>query len=190
MRNEVEDLAQWLDTETRAILCADPPDKLIATATTSFSLLLILRGKDEFRITEVVSAIRSFAPPQTAKLPFVVAQNLELDEATAGQLALVACDCITAFVRDEVVNVAAAETFWQLHKEILSSPEFEQVSVQIESIPESVDGRKFRERFFGATVVRTPARVKVFRKKARLMELWATRIGATVITENIIAAKD
>jgi hypothetical protein len=190
MRNEVEDLANWLDSETRAVLCADPPDKLIATATTSFSLLLIVRGKDEFRVTEIVSAIRSFAPPQTIDLPFVVAQNLELDEAIAGQLALVACDCISAFVRDEVVNAAATETLRQLHKEILSSPEFEQVSVQIESIPESADGRQFRERFFGATIVRTPSKVKVFRKKARLIELWAKRIGATVFMENTIAAKD
>jgi hypothetical protein len=109
---------------------------------------------------------------------------LELNEATAGQLALVCCDCISAFVRDEVVDTSAKETFQRIQNEITASPEFQLVTAQIDDIPASEPGRRFCHQFFGlAAGITFPNKFNVYRKKARLMELWAKRIGVKVITK-------
>lgn len=180
MHDWLDEIRDWLDTETKAILYPDRPDKLIASATDSFSLLLLHKGKDEGRIREVALAIRKFSPP-VSNYPFVVGQGMELEDVLAGQFALACCDCVTAFVRDEIVDESASMTFQNLYNEILGSPEFQHVSVSIEHIPNSHEGRRFCWQFFGlATGLAIPTTMNMFRKKARLMDRWAKKVGAIV----------
>jgi hypothetical protein len=180
MRERLDEIREWLDTETKAVLCPDPPEKLVASATVSFSLLLVTKGKDEQRIADIVSAIQRSAPPKTLDYPFVVGQQMNLEEALAGQFALACCDCVAAFVRDDIVDESAIKAFRQIHSEVLSSPEFEQVAMRIEFIPNTEQGHRFCWQFFGlASGLQIPVTINMYRKKARLMEHWAKRIGAS-----------
>jgi hypothetical protein len=185
MQDCLDEIREWLDRETKAILCHDLPDKAIASATMLYSLLLIDKGEDEQRIKEVVSAIRATAPPTTSDYPFVVGQQMTLEDAPAGQFALACCDCVTAFVRDEIVDDSAIKAFRRIHSEVMKSPEFERIVVQTDFIPDSEQGRRFGWQFFGlATGLQFPTIRSVYRKKARLMEHWAKKAGVTLLVRD------
>jgi hypothetical protein len=185
MHDWLDEIRPWLDTETKAILYPDPPDKLVALATESYSLLLLQEGVDEDRINDVVLAIQKIAPPLT-DLPFVISQQLELEDALAAQFALACCDCVSAFVRDEIVNESATETFRQLHRAVLISTEFQLVPVKIEHIPDSPLGRQICWQFFGlATGLEAPTTITMYRKKARLLKQSAKKVGAKISCDEI-----
>jgi hypothetical protein len=180
MATFLEEIRGWLDTETRAILCPVPPQKLVSVGVESYSLLLLKNGEDQERTDDIVTAIRDHAPP-TLEYPFVIGQGMDLDDALAGQFALACCDCVGAFVADELVNQSALDLFRQLLSEVLSSPEFERVQVNVEHIPQTDVGRRFSWQFFGlATGLPAPATYVMYRKKERLMEHCAAKAGAAV----------
>ena len=104
MQEWLDEIRDLLDTETKAELCPDPPDKLVAIGIESYSLLLLNKGTDERRINPVVAGIRKHATEGQSDYPFIVARQLTLDNAIAGQLALACCDCVSAFIRDELVE--------------------------------------------------------------------------------------
>ncbi len=163
------------------MLCANPPDKLIATETDSYSLLLLHKGNDDPRVEETLAAIRQYASPELKEYPFIVGQHMTIEDALAGQFALACCDCITAFVRDEVICSSTTKVYRQLYNEVMRSSEFKTVTVEIEYVPLTDQGRRFCWQFFGlATGMPTTSVVGMFRKKARLITHWASKIGAVV----------
>jgi hypothetical protein len=178
MSTFIEQIRDWLDTETRAMLCAEPPQKITAIGIESYSLLLLKHGNDRRRTEDVVTMIRTDNPILLVDYPFVVAQEMTLDEALAGQFALACCDCISAVVRDEVICGASRDYLNSLNKQVKESSEFEMVGVTITQIPHTEEGRRFCWQFLGlAAGMAVPAARQFFRKKARLMQHWAERCG-------------
>lgn len=171
-------MREWLDTETKALLCADPPEKSTAIAAEGYSLLLVRRGLDEQRLEDVVGMIQKENPVVLVEYPFVVAQEMTLEEALAGQFALACCDCISAFVSDEVVCNCDPNYLQELNRQVMQSPEFKFINVTILHIPHTEESHRFCWQFLGlAAGVPAPTTRLVFRKKARLMEHWAKRSG-------------
>lgn len=171
---------EWLDTETKSILCREPPEKTAPPQTEGYSLLLLEKGTDERRIDEVVAAIQRGTPAIPDDRPFVIARQLCLDDALAGQFALACCDCVTAFVRDAVICDSDCDYLRQLYGQVMGSPEFASVLVELLSVPVTDDGRRFCWQFLGLATPAVPATFRVFRKKARLMEHWAKKTGVVV----------
>ena len=103
----------------------------------------------------------------------------------AGQFALSCCDCISAFIPDDVVYDANVGYLHELSEAVMHSPEFEPITVRLISIAPSDKGRQFSWQFLGVAVgMATPADILVHRKKARLMMHWApkcdVRLGVDV----------
>jgi hypothetical protein len=181
MSEWLDELREWLDTETKSILWVTPPTGSIALDRNSYSLLLLQKGNDEARIEEVVTALRSVGTETSTDYPFVVGQGWTLDDALVGQFALVCCDCVSAFVRDEIVDASAVNVYRQLHREVMSSHEFASVEVVVELIPDTGEGRRFGWQFLGwAAGFPTPTALRIRRKKARLMEHWGRKTGVNV----------
>ena len=108
----------------------------------------------------------------------MIAQQLTLDNVLTGQFALSCCDCISAFVPDEIVYDENAPYLQQVSDEVVSSREFEYVTARLTHIPLSDRGRRYAWRFLGTAVgVSLPLEFEVFRKKARLMGHWARKCG-------------
>lgn len=171
----------WLDTETRSILSEVPPSKESAADLNSYSLLLLKQGDDRRRIEESVAGLQQGSAGLTNEPPSVVARGMTLDEALAGQFALACCDCVSAFVVDEVADQAEEEYLSKLYDAVKQSTEFESVNVEVRSVPNSELGRKFSWQFLGlAVAVPRPCEVRVYRKKARLMQHWAARCGVQI----------
>lgn len=178
MRTFFDEMRDWLDTETRAMLYPEPPEKVVQVGIESYSLLLLHQGADGPRIAEVVAAIQDCFPPLLDRFPFVIGSEMELEDALAGQFAFACCDCVTAFVRDELIKNAAASVFRQLHSEIMQSREFQSIEVEVSEIPQTEAARRFCWQFFGmATGLKIPAVIRTYRKKARMMEHWAPKAG-------------
>ena len=116
MSTFVEEIREWLDTETRAILCRESPKKYTAVGTQAYSLLLVLQGNDKPRTEEVVKAIRQHNPVLLVDYPFVMAQEMTLNEALAGQFALALLRLrLSAFVPDGIVCNAGSHYLQQLN---------------------------------------------------------------------------
>jgi hypothetical protein len=185
MSDFLHQIQDWLDTETRAMLCPSPPPKQTAIGTEAYSLLLLKHGSDTPRVEETVAQIRDHNPVLLMDVPFVVAQEMTLNEALAGQFALACCDCVSAFVRDDVICNATRKELQQLSQEITSSSEFSPVELTILTMPNTDQARRFCWQFLGlAAGVKIPSTRKVFRKKARLMCHWAERSGIETSVED------
>lgn len=174
----------WLDTETRAILCNSPPTIQTAVGAKGYSLLFVRAGPDESRAIQAVAEIRQHGATNLSGMPAVIAQQLTLDDAMAGQFALSCCDCISAFVADEVVCDANADYLRELTNAVTDSPEFEPITVKLVFVPPTTLGRKFCWQFLGVAVgIATPSEIQVHRKKARLMLHWAARCDVDMKVE-------
>lgn len=169
----------WIDPETQAILRGNHPSTDDAIATQGFSLLLVLRGHDHTRAQEAIDNIQHLGGFNETLLPNVVAQNLSLRQALAGQFALSCCDCISALLRDEIVVAGNLSYLDEVSREVAASREYGLVDIQLEFVPDSGLGREFCWQFFGyAKGLAFPVKASVFRKKARLMKHWAAKCGA------------
>jgi hypothetical protein len=183
MQEWLDQIRDSLDTETKSELCSEPPDKLIDVETESYSLLLLNKGTDERRIEPVVAAIRKHAIESQSEYPFIIARQLTLDDAIAGQLALACCDCVSAFIRDELVEDHATEVFRQLYRDVMTSREFQLMDVCVNHFPQTDVARQICWQFFGlASGIECPATFRMYRKKARMLTLWARELKAVVIS--------
>jgi hypothetical protein len=186
MQEWLDEIRDLLDTEMKAVLCPDPPDKLIAIGTESYSLLLLNKGSDERRTDAVAAAIRKHGNDGQSGYPFIIARQLNLDDAIAGQLALVCCDCVSAFVRDELVEERTREVFRELYCEVMNSREFQLVDVRVNHFPQTDLGRRFCWQFFGlASGIACPATFRMYRKKARLLTLWSKELNADIVSNEV-----
>ena len=115
-------------------------------------MLLLKVGDDCHRIQQVVSDIcptHAEGVKDFVGVPIVIARKMSLDDVMAGQFALACCDCVSAFVVDEVVDDGNAEYLLQLSEAVKNSDEFEVVAIKLILIPTTEAGRHFSWQFLG-----------------------------------------
>lgn len=169
---------EWLDPETRGLLHKSPPGLETAVDCRGYSLLLLHAGPDTNRIVDVVADIQRMGAHNQTSIPVVIAQQLTLDEAMAGQFALCCCDCVSALVDDNLVRDDDPAIVEDLSEIVTSSAEFSPVTIRLISIPQTELGRRFSWQFLGSAVgVAMPAELTVHSKKAQLMIHWAVKCG-------------
>ena len=168
---------QWLDTETRERLQADLP-KFTEVAEAAVSVILLRAGADSRRIEKVVMELARLTTPPQPSMPLVVCQGLTLDDAMIAQAAFACCDSVAVFVRDELTEQMSYEAFLELQSEVEQSAEYQPVRVRLESMPRNEQTRRFFWIFLGLAVgLDLPTEVVAYRKKARLMQHWASHLG-------------
>lgn len=184
-------MSSWLDTETRALLHRSPPDKLAPPDTAGFTLVVIsIYGQDNTRVARAVKRIQStsqHASPRSLSrsLPSAVAAKLSHADALLGQFELISSDAISVFISDDVFDEGSPEYLRELYAQLLHGSEFEFVSLHIESIPATDGGDDFIDQFLGSRDSSQSQVLKMPRKKARIMEHWAGKIGGRLTWSNI-----
>ena len=186
-------MSSWLDTETKALLRKSPPDKLAPPDTAGFTLVVLsIYGHDNTRIVRAINRILRTSQDAAHRLlknplPFAVKAGLLHADALLGQFELISSDAISVFLNDEVFNGASQKYLKKLYAELLQGlqgSEFEVVFLRIESIPSSDRGDEFIDQFLGTDDSWRSQVLKVPRKKARIMEHWANKIGGLVTWSN------
>jgi hypothetical protein len=186
-------MSTWLDTETKALLQQVPPEKYAPPTTGTFALVLLKKGKDFVRLAEAFTRIPPhLAPAKAADLvtrscPLPIASGLSLGDALLGQFELVCCDSISVFLKVEVLSSATGAYLARLYSQVQSSSEFEDVIVRVTAIPNTDQGKRIVQQFFGGAEKVSVAdgtgysyAGAMMRKKARIMAHWAGKIGAEV----------
>lgn len=169
----------WLDTQTKAQLAADPPDKLAPPIVSGFSLVLLQRGPDRLRVERILTRLVVNLASISTECPCVVRRGLSLADALLGQFEFICADSISIFVGDEVAQNAPPTYLNDLFGRLRKSPEFQLVTVCVRSVPDDDRGIRFLEQFFGHAL-KLPATQVVAYKKARIMQHWASKLGAVV----------
>lgn len=189
---ETERLSPWLDTETKAMLQQAPPEKYAPSDTDTFTLVLLRKGRDLRRVSQALQKLPGLSSEKAEHLvgsccPLPVARGLSIYDALLGQFELVCSDSVSVFLRDGVVWPAQGDYLARLYPQFESSPEFESVIVDVRSIPRTEQGERIVRQFFGgmeADSDRVNAGFsfhgKMMRKKARIMEYWAKKLGAQI----------
>ena len=186
-------MSTWLDTETKAILQRSPPEKLAPPDTGPFALVLLATQRESReRLVAAVERVRETTRDEALKilaqpLPVVVKWGLSHEDALLGQFEFIACDAISVFLANEVVCNAPKGYLDELYATVRRSQEFELVSIRIESMPVDPKGRDFVDRFIGVAAPQFPLELTAMKKKARIMEHWATKIGGRVVVGKEVA---
>ena len=178
----------WLDTETKAVLQKSPPEKLAPATTETFSIVVIDRSfrpipsrhlRAYYRVLGTSIGDATEILKQT--IPFILKRRLTLPDAMLAQFELICCDIISAFVSDTVISNADPEYLSGLWNSLKTGEEFEKQWVTIDNAPENACGADFLEQFVGVQAMDFPIEITAMRKKARIMQHWAKKIGATVV---------
>ena len=172
----------WLDTQTKAQLGACPPEKLAPPTVAGYSLVLLERGPDRRRVDETLQRIIGDASFALPRCPVVVQSDLSLTDALQGQFDLICADSVSVFLADEVVQNATKKYLNEIFRSFCLSPEFQQVRVRVESVPQNDDGARFLRQFFGE-MLSPPFRQVAARKKAHIMQHWGIKLGAVIECE-------
>lgn len=178
----------WLDTETKSILWKEPEPKLATPKAGEFDLILFKEGMDFKRLVRALARTNQCTEAEATnlacrRLPYVVSHGLTEAEALYGQFELICCDNISAFFRSGIVSGANMPNHMDtLFRNILASPEFRPVKIDVVSIPQNESGEEFVDQFLGLPFPpKNPLTgITVPFKKARIMHNWATRIGAQI----------
>jgi hypothetical protein len=186
----------WLDTETKALLQHVPPEKNAPPYTGKFSLVLLKKGKDVTRLEQALARIHGISSPKAAILvtqhcPLPISMGLSSADALLGQFELICCDSVSIFVKTEVISSATGSYLSRLYSQIQSSTEFEEVIIDVHSIPNNEQGKRLLHQFFGdheeiscdANKGYSLKKI-IMRKKARILEHWARKIGAEALIED------
>lgn len=175
----------WLDTETKELLQRVHDDKLAPPKTAEFALVLLRKGPDQQRLVDAIVEINKCSEADAAVLasratPVTINPDLKEAEALWGQFELVCCDAVSIFLRSEVVEQNDRAYLWPLFKKVSESSEFRATIVSIIRVPATESGEKFLEQFVGAAALNRvfPMTLTLPFKKARIMEHWASRVGA------------
>jgi hypothetical protein len=214
-------MSAWLDTETKALLQKVPPEKLAIPGTDTFTLVVLKCTGDRNRLAQLMARIAGWgrAPPgglssadavrarsiaatvgvSNERAAFLayrgagpLVAGLSFADALLGQFDLVCRDSVSVFLNDEVVSSATKEYLNELYSQVQSSPEFDETTIRVTSIPDTESGGRFVDQFLGdeqRVLFNERGRQysfegKVMRKKARIMEHWGRKIGAEVTTAN------
>jgi hypothetical protein len=177
----------WLDTQTKEILQKVVEPRLAPPKTAEFTLVLVRKGIDHARLVRAVCRINECDEPEAVKLvaqrtPVRVNSDLSEGDALWGQFELICCDAVSIFIRNEVLDQMDLAEFQSLVQKTSQSTEFQPTTVTISEIPRTEPGLSFVDQFLGsfdpAKISVLPATVIVPFKKARIMQHWATRVGA------------
>jgi hypothetical protein len=172
----------WLDLETRSLLNKVPYRPETSVDCRGYSLLLLRAGPDTSRIVQAVADIQRLGSKNSTNIPIVIAQQLTIDEAMAGQFSLCCCDCISGFVDDNLVHNDDETLADDVTSIVVNCEEFSLVSLRVNHVPPTEAGRRFAWQFLGCAIgVSTPLDLTVYYKKARLMSHWAPRCGVDII---------
>jgi hypothetical protein len=180
----------WLDTKTKALLQRSPPEKLAPPGTATFALILLaVGGGDRSALVRAVQRVAEASAGQAerllrGRLPVCVRKGLTYVDGQIGQFELICCDAASVIIADDVVANARADYLAGLLDGFRKIDEFELVTVRIDSVPNSPSGQEFCNRFLGGRTPVSTAVVRLMRKKVRIMQHWAARIGGqmTVIS--------
>lgn len=185
-------MSKWLDTETKALLQQVPPEKCAPPVIGTFTLVLLEKGKDRAWVERSLAKVPGISNEKASNFmsqacPLPIAGGLLITDALLGQFELVCSDSVSIFLSDDVVSSGGRYYLSDLYAQICSSSEFESLPVQIDFVPESDLGRRFVDQFLGGVadaalcgVGGHAYRGTMMRKKARIMNHWAKKIGAQV----------
>jgi hypothetical protein len=179
-------MTTWLDTETRAMLQREPPKKLAPPDTATFALVLLaVPERGQTQLLKAIERATECSPQEALRIlgrkpPLPLKAGLSHEDAMLGQFELVCCDAVSVFLADDILTHAARNYLPDLYEQLLKSPEFEPVSVLVESVPANPRGEKFLGQFLDRTECAFPIKLQTLRKKARIMEHWAAKIGGRV----------
>lgn len=177
----------WLDTQTKEILQKVAEPKLAPPIAVEFTLVLVRKGADRDRLVRAICRINECKEPEAVKLaarrtPVRINSDLSERDALWGQFELICCDAVSIFIRSEILDQMDLAEFQSLVEKTSHSTEFQPTSVIISEIPQTQSGRSFVDQFLAivepAKVAILPFTVIVPFKKARIMQHWATRVGA------------
>jgi len=175
----------WLDTQTKELLQKARNEKPAPSKTAEFALVLLRKGLDHQRLVDSLREIRKCSDSEAVRLaarpaPFTIHPDLTEEEALWGQFELICCDAVSIYLRSEVIEQNDSSYLLPLFKKILESSEFKPATVTITQVPATESGEKFLEQFAGDSALKRPFPVTftVAFKKARIMEHWASRVGA------------
>jgi hypothetical protein len=188
-------MSEWLDTETKAMLQQSPPEKLAPPDTGMFTLVLLEKGNDRDWITRALRRIPGMRVERATVLaerscPVVVAAGLSLADAMLGQFELICCDSVSVFLKDEIVAFGDRQYLDALYQQVRNSPEFQPIAVTVGSLTGATSIAQFLYQFLGApdasaAILAGHLRYdRMMRKKARIMEHWARKIGVEVLVAN------
>jgi hypothetical protein len=179
-------MMDWLDTETKALLQKLPPEKLAPPDTVAFTLVMLaVRGQNRHGLVRAVRQAAQVSAEEaerilTRGLPLSVKTGLSYADAQIAQFELICCDAVSVIIVDDVVAGAPADYLRELYADLQNIDEFELVPVRINYIPDDPGGKAFCDRFLDGRRPNLPAVVELMRKKARIMEHWARKIGGSV----------
>jgi hypothetical protein len=175
----------WLDTQTKAILQRVQDDKLAPAKTAEFALVLLRKGSDQQRLVDAIVEINKCSEADAGVLasrttPVTINTGLREEDALWGQFELVCCDAVGIFLRSEVLEQNDGSYLRPLFKKVSESSEFRPATVSILRVPTTESGEKFLEQFVGPAALKRvfPITLTMPFKKARIMEHWASRVGA------------
>src|SRR6185369_6580158 len=98
------------------------------------------------------------------------------------------------FVRSEVLSQQdqyGCGYLLALFEKLLESPEFQSTDVRIHHVPSTEAGERFLDQFLGISRRdKTPSRIIIPLKKARIMKHWAARIGARITCDPDPSSED
>ncbi|MBN1909765.1 MAG: hypothetical protein JW818_08500 [Pirellulales bacterium] len=178
-------MSDWLDTQTKAILQGGPPLKEAPAGVAAYSLVLLTKPPQLEWFRQAIARVLHNTPESwddaiRRPCPNVLDSALVLEDAMLGQFELICSGAVSVFLRDEVVIGATGSYLDDLYADLLQSPEFAEVMVSVVSLPPGDPGQRFVEQFLGPDPPSLPTSLRMPRKKARIMEHWATKIGGDV----------
>src|SRR4051812_20831551 len=143
-----------IDTETKPVLQRQNEPPLAPPKVAEFALVLGTTGVDRERLIRAVCRIndcRRSAAIALLDQPSPVTINLDLteEEASLGQFELVCCEAISAVVRSEVAAAADRVYPGELLEKISHSPEFQPMTIRLDDVPTTEEGREFLDQFLG-----------------------------------------
>jgi hypothetical protein len=177
-------MSDWLDTQTRVILEGVDSPRVAPSLDADFSLVLLDRGRHLEHVERALSRI--FEPEYYEKIPHLLAKTCPLiiessisyEEASLGQFELICADSISVILRDDVALDGDYAYLENLYRSLRMSREFEHVTVTILSLPMDRRAQSFSDQFSGCENLVLPLALPTTRKKARIMQHWAGKIGA------------
>jgi hypothetical protein len=181
----------WLETETKALREDDPPDKWAPSGTSGFSLVLLeSKAAVRQRLVDCLQRVCGIPCDVAQRIaaysgPVALKHGISFSEGAEDQDALIACDAISVIIATAVVLNPPPGYLKELFGWLRHSPEFQRVSVTIQSLPEGQPAREFLEHFLGSPDYQLPACLTLIRKKARLMQQHATACGRHVTIEEL-----
>ncbi len=180
----------WLDPQTLQILQHEPPPRIAPPTHPDYSVVMLQPGGDGKRMVRAVRRINRCSDPEARallarRLPLVVNPDLSYHDAGLGQFELVCCDAISVIMPSEVVVGAEPAYLKDLYARLRQSDEFQAVKLRLDSLPWGEGAMRFVDQFLGlagaeARAQRYPVELCMFRKKARIMAHWGSRVGAEV----------